>query len=82
VRVAVAPADVAADRASLLFVCGVVGAVEGEVAQAGELRLDAVEPARVERHVDEFDVVGVGVVADARVGLGGQVRAEVVQDDR
>jgi hypothetical protein len=32
--------------------------------------------------VDQFDVVSRRVVADAGVGVGGQVRAEVVQDDR
>ncbi len=81
-RVAVAPGDVAANRAALLLVGLVVGAVEGEVAKAGELRFDPVQPAGVERHVGELDVVGVGVVTDPGVGLGGQVRAEVVQDDR
>jgi hypothetical protein len=35
----------------------VVGAVEGEVAQRGELRLDAVEPGAVEGGVGDFDVV-------------------------
>jgi hypothetical protein len=38
----VAPDDVPADHAGLLGVAGVVGAVEGEVAQRGELRFDAV----------------------------------------
>jgi hypothetical protein len=42
VSVAVAPVDVSTDRAALLGVGGVVGAVQREVAQAGELRLDAV----------------------------------------
>jgi Dehydratase family len=37
-----APDDVAADHAGLVAVTGVVGAVEGEVAQYGELRLDAI----------------------------------------
>jgi hypothetical protein len=40
--VVVAPDDVAADHAGLLLVGGVVGAVEGEVAQRGELGFDAV----------------------------------------
>ena len=44
VLVAVPPGDVAADHAGLFFVAGVVGAVEGEVTQRGELRLDAVQP--------------------------------------
>jgi hypothetical protein len=40
--VVVAPDDVAADHAGLLLVGGVIGAVEREVAQRGELGLDAV----------------------------------------
>jgi hypothetical protein len=48
---------------------GVVGAVEPEVAQAGELDLDVVEPAGVVGDVEELDVVGGGPVADAAVGL-------------
>jgi len=42
VGVVVAPDDVAADHAALFVVAGVVGAVEGEVPQRGELRLHAV----------------------------------------
>ena len=42
VGVVVTPDDVAADHAGLLFVGEVVGAVEGEVPQRGELRLYAV----------------------------------------
>src|SRR5262249_25301491 len=42
IGVVVAPDDVPADHAALLFVGGVVGAVEGEVSQRGELRLHAV----------------------------------------
>jgi hypothetical protein len=42
VGVVVAPDDVPADHAGLLGVGGVVGAVEREVPQRGELRLDAV----------------------------------------
>jgi hypothetical protein len=38
--VAVAPGDVAADHAALFPVGGVIGAVEGELAQRGELTLD------------------------------------------
>jgi hypothetical protein len=40
--VVVAPDDAPADHAGLFLVPGVVGAVEGEVAQCGELRLYAV----------------------------------------
>jgi hypothetical protein len=42
VGVVVAPDDVAADHLGLIFVGGVVGAVEGEVPQRCELRLCAV----------------------------------------
>jgi hypothetical protein len=40
VGVAVSPGDVAADHAGLLGVGAVIGAVEGEVPQRGELCLD------------------------------------------
>src|SRR3954466_4938342 len=56
-EVAVPPGDVAADHPGLLVVGLVVGAVEGEVAQRGELRLDPVEPGAVERRVGDLDVV-------------------------
>jgi hypothetical protein len=42
VGVVVAPDDVAADHAALFFVAGVVGAVEREVPQGGELGFHAV----------------------------------------
>jgi hypothetical protein len=42
VGVVVAPDDVPADHAGLLFMCGVVGSVECEVPQGCELRLYAV----------------------------------------
>ena len=45
---AVSRVDVAPDRAALRGVGGVVGAVQREVAQAAELRHDAVQPAGVE----------------------------------
>jgi len=62
--VAVPPDDVAADHAGLLLVGAVVSAVEGEVAQGGELGLDAVHPAGVDRNVGELtlDVVVPGQV--------------------
>src|SRR3954447_15554227 len=53
--VPVSPGDVAADHAALLAVGFVIGAVEGEVAQRGELRLDAVEPGAVEGHIGDLD---------------------------
>ncbi len=59
----------------------VVGALEGEVAQRGELGLDAVEPGAVEGHVDQPDVVHRRPLTDPAVGLGGQVGAKVVQHD-
>src|SRR3954454_11218673 len=73
------PGDGAADHPALGGVVTVVGAVEDEVAQAGEVRLDAVHRAGVEGNVGQFGVVGGGPVADAAVGLGRQVRAEVVR---
>ena len=48
-RVPVAPGDVAPDQEGLGPVALVVHAVETEVAQRGELGLDAVEPAGVVR---------------------------------
>lgn len=80
--VPIAPGDVAPDHAGLFDVAGVVSAVEGEVAQRGELRLDAVQPGRVGRHVGELGVVRRRPVTNPGVGLGGQVRTEVVQHDR
>ena len=55
-RVVVCPVDVAADRAALGGVV-VIGAVQGEVALADELRPDAVQPAGDDGHVD--DVTGL-----------------------
>jgi SAM-dependent methyltransferase len=51
-------------------------------AQGGELGLDAVEPGVVGRGVGELDVVGRGPVADLGVLRRGQVRGEVVEQDR
>jgi hypothetical protein len=56
----VSPDDVPAEHAALLFLGRVVGAVEGEVAQGGELGLNAVEPGAVGR--------GVGVLARVQGG--------------
>lgn len=67
----VPPDDVAADHA------GVVGAVQGEVAQGGELGLDAVQPGAAGRCVGELDVVGCGPVSDPGVLLRGQVRGKL-----
>jgi hypothetical protein len=41
----VAPADIGGDRGVLLGVAAVVGAVEGEVAQRGELGLECITPS-------------------------------------
>ncbi|MEV4574771.1 hypothetical protein AB0K16_16085 [Nonomuraea jabiensis] len=78
----VPPQDVTADHAAPLFAGGVVGAVQGEVAQGGELGLDAVETGSVGRRVGEFDVVRRGPAAAAAVLLRGQVRGEVVEHER
>ena len=53
-------------HAGLLGVAGVVGAVQGEVPQRGELRLDAVEPGGIGGHIGQLDVVGLGPLADTR----------------
>ncbi len=82
VGVVVAPDDVPADHAGLLLVAGMVGAVEREVAQRRELRLYAVQPGRIRRRVSDLDVVRRSPGADPGVFARGQVRAEVVADDR
>src|SRR6266568_5126212 len=69
----VCPVDVAADHAGLLLVAGVVGAVEGEVPQRGELGLDAVQPGRIRRGVGDLDVIRGCPLSDALVFTGGQV---------
>lgn len=48
------------DRGVLLVVAAVVGAVEGEAAQGGELGLDPVQPRAVGRQEDQLGVVGRG----------------------
>jgi len=63
-------------------VVAVVGAVQREVAQGGELGLDAVEPAAVGRGVGDLDVARRGPVPDPAIDPGRQVGAEVVTDDR
>ena len=55
--VAVPPGDVAADHAALLAVGGVVGAVEGELAQRGELAFKAVHPRGVRGRAGDLDVL-------------------------
>ena len=47
-----------------IAVLGVVGAVEGEVAQRGELALDPVQPGGVARGEHQLDVMGRAPVAD------------------
>jgi len=56
---------VATDHQGLFGVAVVVGAVEREVAQRGELGLDPVQPGAVERDVGELDVVLRGPVPDS-----------------
>lgn len=79
---AVSPDDVAADHAALLLVAGVVGAIEGEAAQRGELGLDAVEPGAGGRGVGDLDVVVRSPGGDPLTSLRGQVRGEVFANDR
>src|SRR5205814_9509407 len=59
-----------------------VGAVECEVPQRGELRFYPVQPGRIRRGVGDLGVVRRRPPSDALVFAGGQVRAEVVADDR
>jgi len=80
--VVVAPDDVSADHAGLFLVGSVVGAVEGDVAQGRELGFYAVEPGRIGRGAGDLDVAGRGPCPDPGVFGRGQVRAEVVADDR
>jgi hypothetical protein len=75
----VVPAEVAGDRGLLGGVAGVVAAVEGEVADRGELGLDPVQPGRVGRGVDEVDVVVSTPVGDLGLGVGAVVVADQVE---
>ncbi|WP_320069034.1 hypothetical protein [Micromonospora sp. RTGN7] len=59
-----------------------IGTVEGEVAQGGELGLDAAESGVVGRGVGDLDVVRGGPVAHALAPFRRQVRRESVADDR
>ena len=70
------PADVGADGGVLFGVAAVVGAVEGEVAQGGELGLDPVQPGGVGWGEHELDVVGRAPGQH----FGAFVRPEVVHD--
>lgn len=54
----VAPADVGGDRGVLLGVAAVVGAIEGEVEQRGELGPDPVQPGSIGRQEHQLDPVG------------------------
>ncbi len=70
VGVIVVPDDVAADHVGLLAVAGVAGAVEGEIAQSRELRLNPVQPGAVRRRVGDLGVTGCRPLSDALVFLG------------
>lgn len=70
----VTPRNVAADHAALLAVAGMIGAVQGKIAQAGELRFDVVEPRAVVRRVGQFHVVRRRPGPDPGIGGRGQVR--------
>src|SRR6266536_2611895 len=59
-----------------------IGAVDGEVTQRGELRFYAIQPARIGGDVGQFDVVVDRPVADASVLLRRPVRAPIVEHDR
>ncbi|WP_028182565.1 hypothetical protein [Salinispora arenicola] len=74
----VAPADVGAEGGVLLGAGAVIGAVEGDVADGGELGLGPVQPGRIREQEHQVDAVGGTPVAD----LGVLVRGEVVADLR
>ena len=76
---AVGPADVAGDRGFLCGVGGVVAAVEGEVAQCGELRLDPVQPRGVGRGEHLLDIVVGAPVCDLGLAMRGEVVADGVK---
>ena len=73
----VSPDDVATDHAALGLVAGVVGAVQGKVAQGGELGLDPVQPGGVRWGVGDLDAVDLGLVRDPSAALGGQLREKL-----
>ena len=58
--VPVVPAQVGVDGSVLLFMAGMVGAVEGEATERLELTLDEVQPARIGGQVHQLDVVAGG----------------------
>ncbi|WP_155247739.1 hypothetical protein [Salinispora arenicola] len=72
----VAPADIGAEGGVLLGAGAVIGAVEGDIADGGELGLDPVQPGRIREQEHQVDAVGGTPVAD----LGVLVRGEVVAD--
>jgi hypothetical protein len=59
-----------------------IGAVQGEVAQRGELRLDPVQMTGVGWSIGKLDVVGSSPAPHLPVSPGRQVRRVVVQYDR
>jgi hypothetical protein len=65
-------ADVGGDGGVLLVVGAMIGAVQREVAQGGELGFDPVQPGSVGRQEDELDVVGRGPGQDVRVFVRGK----------
>jgi hypothetical protein len=73
VAVAVAPAHVAGDRGFLSGVAAIVAAVEGEVADRGELALDPVQPRGVAGCVNQLDVVGRAPRDDLGLAVGSVV---------
>jgi hypothetical protein len=69
VGVVVVPNDVPADHVGLFFVAGMIGTVEREVAQRGELRLDAVNRDAFDGvwAISTLDVLAV-LVAESKLG--------------
>ena len=81
VPVLVAPVDVVGDQPALGLVVGVVGAVQAEVAESLELRLDPVQPGGVVGRVGELDVVVGSPLADV-VALGSVAPSRPAPDAR
>jgi len=79
VAVLVAPVDVAQQLALDGFVVGVIGALDDEATNGGEVALDPVEPGAVGRQEHELGVVVFEPGEDGGSRVGGEVVADDVQ---